>query len=89
VNFLIVDDEPMIAALVSQEEANMYRSHANRILTALAERYAVFDQTKEQILLEGTGHKPANQNVNVGLIYGDYFFVEAIAKCNQWKHRIF
>jgi unsaturated chondroitin disaccharide hydrolase len=78
-----------IAALVSEEEADMYRFHANRILTALAERYAVFDQTKEQILIEGTGHKPANQNVNVGLIYGDYFFVEAIAKCNQWKQRIF
>jgi unsaturated chondroitin disaccharide hydrolase len=78
-----------IAALVPNEESNLYRSHAIRIMEALTRSYAVLDGSRESILKEGTGHKPAEQNVNVGLIYGDYFYIEAAAKLMNWCNRIF
>ncbi|MNI51400.1 Unsaturated chondroitin disaccharide hydrolase [compost metagenome] len=67
-----------------------YRDAAERILLSLTQHYATWDRPEhEAILLEGTGNKPANSNVNVSLIYGDYYYVEAIAKLMGWKSRIF
>ena len=51
------------------------------MLKSLAENYSNLDNDKKQCILnEGTGHCTANQNVNVGLIYGDYFFMEALSR---------
>jgi unsaturated chondroitin disaccharide hydrolase len=75
---------------LSSEEGQVYRDAAERILLSLYENYGTWDNGEhEAILLQGTGHKPAGQNVDVSLIYGDYFFVEAIAKLAGWKNRIF
>jgi unsaturated chondroitin disaccharide hydrolase len=79
-----------LAEQLSPNEGRVYRQAAERILHSLNENYGTWnDERHEGILLEGTGHKPAGENVNVSLIYGDYFFVEAIAKLVGWKHRIF
>ncbi|GGA08861.1 glycosyl hydrolase family 88 [Paenibacillus marchantiophytorum] len=78
-----------IASLVPAEEADLYRNQAIRIMDALTQDYADLDGSRESILREGTGHKPAGQNVNVGLIYGDYYYIEAAAKLKNWTQRIF
>lgn len=78
-----------IASLVGGAEARLYRDGAERILTSLTEHYASFGPEREYILREGTGHKPAGQNINVGLIYGDYFYVEAVSKLRGWNRSIF
>ncbi|MRN55995.1 glycoside hydrolase family 88 protein [Paenibacillus monticola] len=71
-------------------EGRVYRQAAERIVQSLYEHYGTWeDEGHEAILLQGTGHKPAKDNVDVSLIYGDYFFVEAVAKLAGWKHRIF
>jgi len=71
-------------------EGRPYRAAAERILLSLTQNYGTWDRPEhEAILVEGTGNKPANQNVNVSLIYGDYYYVEAIAKLLGWKTRIF
>ncbi|GAA4868726.1 glycoside hydrolase family 88 protein [Paenibacillus vulneris] len=71
-------------------EGKAYRDAAERILLSLTQNYGTWDRPEhEAILLEGTGNKPAGQNVNVSLIYGDYYYVEAIAKLLGWKNRIF
>ena len=76
--------------LLEESVGRPYRVAAERILGSLAAKYATWDDPQhEALLVQGTGHKPANQNVNVSLIYGDYFFVEAIAKLRGWKRRIF
>ncbi|MNN94696.1 Unsaturated glucuronyl hydrolase [compost metagenome] len=78
------------AAVGSPAEASLYARAAERILASLTRHYATWDQPEhEAILVEGTGHKPAGQNINVSLIYGDYYYVEALAKLKGWKHRIF
>jgi len=79
-----------IAKLVPQAESERYELAARRILETLTENYGNWNNPQQQgILREGTGHKPAGENVNVSLIYGDYFYVEAYAKLMGWQHRIF
>ncbi|TVY09441.1 glycoside hydrolase family 88 protein [Paenibacillus cremeus] len=79
-----------IARHVPAAEARFYTDAAKRILKSLTENYATWDQPEhEAILLHGTGHKPANSNIDVSLIYGDYYYVEAIAKLSGWKNSIF
>jgi unsaturated chondroitin disaccharide hydrolase len=79
-----------LADLLEDPVGRPYRAAAERMLRSLAAKYATWDDPgHEAILVQGTGHKPANQNVNVSLIYGDYFFVEAFAKLRGWNRRIF
>ena len=52
----------------------------------LTENYSNFDNDKNQaILFGGTGNKPRNTDVNVGLIYGDYFYMEEISRLKGKK----
>jgi len=75
---------------LSQEAGNMYYKGAIKLLNSLTKNYSTLDRPDyEGILLGGTGHRPANKNVNVSLIYGDYFYVEALAKLKGWKNNIF
>ncbi|WP_309122659.1 glycoside hydrolase family 88 protein [Paenibacillus sp.] len=79
-----------LAALLPPNEGEPYRDAARRTLRALADGYAAWDDPDDEALLRGgTGNKPAGQNVDVSLIYGDYFFLEALAKLSGWKHRVF
>ncbi|MFC5450060.1 glycoside hydrolase family 88 protein [Paenibacillus aestuarii] len=79
-----------LASFLPGAEGNLYRQSAERILLSLTQHYGTWDRPEhEAILLEGTGNKPAGQNVNVSLIYGDYYYVEAIAKLLGWEQRIF
>uniref|UniRef100_UPI003D2BA310 glycoside hydrolase family 88 protein n=1 Tax=Paenibacillus oryzisoli TaxID=1850517 RepID=UPI003D2BA310 len=79
-----------LAYVVRAEDGHKYRSAAERILRSLSENYAAFDEPQhEGILHGGTGHKPAEANVDVSLIYGDYYYVEALAKLQGWQHRVF
>ncbi|MGF7031371.1 unsaturated chondroitin disaccharide hydrolase [Paenibacillus mucilaginosus] len=79
-----------LAEALPGPEGAVYRQGAERILLGLTQHYGTWDRpAHEAILLSGTGHKPAGQNVDVSLIYGDYYYVEAIAKLMGWERRIF
>ncbi|MCV4231684.1 glycoside hydrolase family 88 protein [Virgibacillus sp. LDC1] len=79
-----------IADLVPLTESPLYRESALRIIDSLTAHYAEWDDPAyEGILKEATGHLPAGQNINVSLIYGDYYYVETAAKLMGWKNRIF
>ncbi|RXZ82214.1 glycosyl hydrolase [Paenibacillaceae bacterium] len=79
-----------IAELVPEQEKPLYVESAKRIIRSLSASYSTLaDETHEAILLHGTGHRPQSQNVDVSLIYGDYFYIEALAKLNGWQRRIF
>lgn len=79
-----------LAEMIAPEIASGYRKAAERIIHSLSTGYTAFqEQEHEGILLGGTGHKPADTNVNVSLIYGDYYYVEALAKLRGWSHRVF
>lgn len=79
-----------LAEVLGDIRGRGYLDAAQRILHSLYTAYGTWnDPDHEAVLLHGTGHKPVSQNVDVSLIYGDYFFIEAAAKLNGWKHRIF
>jgi unsaturated chondroitin disaccharide hydrolase len=60
---------------------NRYRSAAIDILTALCSpAYLAEGSTSHGILLHGVGNKPAASEVDVSLIYGDYYFLEALLR---------
>lgn len=68
-----------IAAVTEGDKATFYKESACTILKSLAIHYAA-DDSEEAILLSGTGNLPGNQNINKPLIYGDYYYMEALAK---------
>lgn len=79
-----------LAAHLDKEEGEIYRRWALKIINSLIKNYTTFeDEACEGLLLEATGNKPNNDNVNVSLIYGDYYFIECIAKLKGWSNSIF
>ncbi len=70
-----------LAKFVPDNEKPFYRDAAYKILKSLTDNYSNLDNSADQcILREGTGHFPAGQNINVGLIYGDYYYMEGISR---------
>jgi unsaturated chondroitin disaccharide hydrolase len=71
----------LIADLAEPSESALYRDAGIRIVRSLYENYGAWeDPGEEGLVLHGTSHYPEGRNVDVPLIYGDYFFVEALAK---------
>lgn len=69
-----------IAKYVPEAEKEIYETAAKRMLVSLTDNYSNLDNNKQCILTHGTGNCPADENVNVGLIYGDYFYMEGISR---------
>ncbi|MFC4778785.1 glycoside hydrolase family 88 protein [Paenibacillus sp. GCM10023252] len=70
-----------IAKHVPQEERAYYSDLAERIVENLYQFYSTKDEPEhEGLLKEATAHKPKNSGINVSLIYGDYYFAEAVAR---------
>ena len=62
-------------------EKRLYLQGAHGILQSLTERYATWDRPEFQPILTGaTGSRPHGQFVDGSLIYGDYYFAEAVLK---------
>ncbi|OCT16798.1 glycosyl hydrolase [Paenibacillus pectinilyticus] len=68
-----------LAEVFEGDQALFYKEQACTILQSLTTNYLA-DDSEEAILLAGTGNVPMNQNVNKPLIYGDYYYMEALAK---------
>ncbi len=71
-----------IASHVDENEARFYTEAAYRILRACDEKFANWDPEQDAITTGGTFfyHDPDGTNTEVPIIYGDYFFIEAILR---------
>lgn len=70
-----------LAEHIGGVEGDNYKEKAYRILRSLTDNYSNLDNDTDQaILTHSTVSKPSNIGVNVGLIYADYFYVEAISR---------
>ncbi|PAD78374.1 glycoside hydrolase family 88 protein [Paenibacillus campinasensis] len=62
-------------------DAEAYRAGAVRILKSLYENYGAWDRPDEEgLILSGTSNYPQGTNIDVPLIYGDFYFVEGLAR---------
>lgn len=55
-------------------------AEAESLITSLTERVACFDDSEDGILLEATSALPHGKHVSDSLIYGDYYYVEALLR---------
>ncbi|MEO7456534.1 MAG: alginate lyase family protein [Gemmatimonadaceae bacterium] len=60
--------------------AARYRAAADRILSSLATSYMAPATPSGAVLLHSTGQRPQGAEVDVGIVYADYFFVEALLR---------
>ncbi|WP_202078983.1 glycoside hydrolase family 88 protein [Caldalkalibacillus salinus] len=71
----------LLAEQVSSIEAHIYQRAAENILQSLYVNYGAWDDPQEEGLIRhGTSHYPQQKHLDNPLIYGDYFFVEGIAR---------
>ncbi len=57
-----------------------YKNAAIKILSALTKNYSNLNNGNEAILNGATANKAAEENVEVGLIYADYYYTEAVRR---------
>lgn len=64
-------------------EKEFYHEQAVAILKGLYENYADFSEESQGIIQKGTVNYAKKKHINVPIIYGDYFFTEALIKLNH------
>jgi hypothetical protein len=69
-----------LARHTSSDRAEIYRASAERMLAALAEGYVTDPWYGVSILKHSVGNGPQNGEINVGIVYADYYFVEALLR---------
>lgn len=66
------------------DQSDSYQKKADKILDNLSDHYRSTIGSNQGFLLEhSTGSKPANSEVDVPLIYADYYYLEAISRTQQ------
>lgn len=70
----------LLSAQLSGADAVVYKTGAVRILESLYKNYGAWGEPEEGLILHGTSNYPQGTNIDVPLIYGDYYFVEGLAR---------
>lgn len=58
----------------------LFKDMGVKLLTTLTDKYADFDPDKEGIIQMGTVNYAKCKHINVPIIYGDFFYLEALGK---------
>ncbi len=73
-----------IAKYVSEEEAKYYTEEAINILKACDEHFCNYEEDEDALVLMGSERYPhteaGRRGLHIPIIYGDFFFVEALCK---------
>ncbi len=75
-----------LAKALPEDEGGMYMHAAVNILKAMREKFCNFDPENDHMLDYGTvrypaeGLDPKNCGIHISIIYGDYFYTEAVLK---------
>ena len=71
-------------SLYDPEKGDRYRSNADKIIENLTKHYrAMLKKDNGFLLLHSTGTKPTNTEVDVPIVYADYYFIEALMRKNK------
>ncbi len=74
-----------LAQLASAADGARYRAAAVHMLTTLTSPPYAAGTPSEALLLHATGHRPAGSEVDVALIYGDYYLVQALMRFQRMR----
>jgi unsaturated chondroitin disaccharide hydrolase len=76
-----------LAKRLPENEGGMYMNAAINILRAMSEKFCDFDPANDHMLCYGSVRYPVpgtytekQAGVHISIIYGDYFYTEAILK---------
>ena len=73
-----------IAKYVSEEEGRRYTREAINILKACDEHFCNYEEDEDALVLMGSERYPSQESyfkgVHIPIVYGDFFFVEALFK---------
>lgn len=73
-----------LAGYVDTDRAARYRAYADSILHSLSTAYTLApDAAHGFILAHSTGHHPGNSEIDVPLIYADYYYLEALRRSRK------
>ncbi|TWD95736.1 unsaturated chondroitin disaccharide hydrolase [Neobacillus bataviensis] len=76
----------LLANKVTAAEAPVYKRAGEKILESLYRNYGNWDGSEEEgLILHGTSHFPEGKYTDNPLIYGDYYFVEGLARLKGYK----
>jgi unsaturated chondroitin disaccharide hydrolase len=75
----------LLADEVNSTESPLYQRAGERILESLYKNYGDWEGSEEGLILQGTSHFPEQKYMNNPLIYGDYYFVEGLARLKGYK----
>jgi len=77
-----------LSTLVNEpEESKYYRSVAVKMLRSLAENY-LSDGSNVAVLNHSVGHLPANSEIDIPIIYADYYFIEALLRERKLQRQL-
>ncbi len=70
-----------LALYVDEDSATRYRTSANTILDNLRAGYTLRPEEKQGFILNhSTGHHPGGSEIDVPIVYADYFYLEALLR---------
>jgi len=70
------------------KQGKAFKKAADEITKSLTDHYRAAINTNEGfILMHSTGHKPAHSEIDVPLIYADYYYLEALLRANTLSHK--
>lgn len=76
-----------LAKIVENTEAEKYQDAAIRILKAIDAKFCDYSEQTDSIVTMGSARYPRNEEelqiIHVPIIYGDFFFVEALLKLKE------
>jgi len=67
----------------SKKEKAFYRVEAEKMLRALSSLEYLSGNRNDAILLHSTGNKPKNGEVDIPIIYADYYYIEALIRLKK------
>ncbi|WP_419954477.1 glycoside hydrolase family 88 protein [Neobacillus niacini] len=74
-----------LAEKVSAAESPLYQRAGEKILESLYKNYGDWEGPEEGLILQGTSHFPEQKFMNNPLVYGDYYFVEGLARLKGYQ----
>ena len=64
-------------------KATEYRNKAEKMLASLSSKKYQSRDVNDAFLLHCTGHKPAGSEIDASIVYGDYYYMEALLRLKK------